>query len=166
MISQLVYHRDPSLLCVPKPGGLARLHWMCVFVWTLTTNVDYWNDLRELEPLEQRIKCWNLMMKYAAGQRALDAGETVCVCVCFGVHMWIWACWECVCVSRVYNSFITLSAAAYAKPQRKTQWFRVGSFCRETEQAYRETSSVKVHNSFVRDTSICMCPEYFYYSKT
>jgi len=41
MISQLVYHRDPSLFCVPKPGGLARLCWMCVFVWTLTTNVDY-----------------------------------------------------------------------------------------------------------------------------
>lgn len=129
MISQLVYHRDPSLLCVPKPGGLARLHWMCVFVWTLTTNVDYWNDLRELEPLEQRIKCWNLMMKYAAGQRALDAGETVCVCVCVSECICEYGHVEsvCVCVCPVYTTVLSLSLQLLMpNPRGKHSGFELG----------------------------------------
>lgn len=72
------------------------------------------------------------MMKYAAGQRALDAGETECACVsectCEFGHV------VCVCV-RVYNSFITLSAAAYAKPQRKTQWFSSRAFLQRNRAA-------------------------------
>ncbi len=128
----------PYFVCPNLVGWLPFVH-LCVFVWTPTTDADYWNDVRELEPLEQRIKCWNLMMKYAAGQRSLDVGETACVCVCV---------WECICEYGhvecvrvlVYNSFITLSAAAYTKPQRIPQWFRVGPFCRETEQPYRENT--------------------------
>ncbi len=126
MTSQLADHCAPSIFCVPKPGGLAPIRAsVCVFVWTPTTDADYWNDARELEPLEQRIKCWNLMMKYAAGQRALDVGETACVCV--WECIWEYGHVECVRVL-VYNSFITLSAAAYTKPQRIPQWFRVGPF--------------------------------------
>ncbi len=103
MTSQLVDHCAPSLFCVPKPGGLARIR-ACVFVWTLTTDADYWNDVRELEPLEQRIKCWNLMMKYAAGQRALDAEETTCVCENAYVNMGMLS----VCVS-LYTTVLSLS---------------------------------------------------------
>lgn len=66
----------------------------------------------------------------------------------------------CVCVS-VYTTVLSLSLQLLMpNPRGKHSGFRVGPFCRETEQPYRETPSVKVHNSFVRDTSICVCPEY------
>ncbi len=96
------------------------------------------------------------MMKYAAGQRALDVGETACECESAYVNMGMLS----VCVS-LYTTVLSLSLQLLMpNPRGYHSGFELGLFCRETEQPNRETPSVKIHNSFVRDTSTYVCPEY------